>query len=114
MDNLPITRRIDALLREKGISKQDFYRDCKITSAAFSQWNTGKTEPRSTSLQRIAEYLQTNYEYLITGLGPKEKENPPTVSSERKYPKEYDLLSETNKAIVDRLIADLAKHQSDN
>lgn len=41
-----------------------------------------------------------------------QKENPPAASSEGKYPEKYNLLNETNKAIVDRLIADLAKSQS--
>lgn len=49
--------RINALLAEKRISKQQFFKDCNITSAAYSLWNTGKTQPRLRKLAEIASYL---------------------------------------------------------
>ena len=67
MDNQDIIHRINLLLNEKGISKQDFYNECGISSAAFSQWNTGKTSPKAKSLNKIASYLDTTVEYLISG-----------------------------------------------
>lgn len=73
-----ITGRIDAILKERGISKQEFYAACGISSAAYSQWNTGKTVPRAKRLQIIADYLHVNTEYLATGHG--EKETAPTLS----------------------------------
>lgn len=73
MGNSPIVNRINALLAEKGISKQDFYKDCGITSASYSLWNTGKTTPRKKNLDAIATYLGTSTDYLLTGLGEKEK-----------------------------------------
>lgn len=81
MEVSTITGRIDAILKERGISKQEFYASCGISSAAYSQWNTGKTVPRAKSLQTIADYLNVNTEYLITGLG--EKEKAPTQEGER-------------------------------
>ena len=81
MGNLPIVSRINGLLAEKGISKRDFYRDCGITSASYSLWNTGKTTPRMKNLEVIANYLETTTDYLLTGLG--EKEKAPTQEGER-------------------------------
>ena len=81
MGNSPIVSRINGLLAEKGISKRDFYRDCGITSASYSLWNTGKTTPRMKNLEVIANYLETTTDYLLTGLG--EKENAPTQEGER-------------------------------
>lgn len=81
MGNSPIVSRINGLLAEKGISKQKFYHDCGITSASYSLWNTGKTTPRTKNLEVIAEYLGTTMEYLLTGLG--EKEKTPTQAGER-------------------------------
>ena len=78
MGNSPIVSRINGLLAEKGISKRDFYRDCGITSASYSLWNTGKTTPR---MKNIANYLETTTDYLLTGLG--EKEKAPTQEGER-------------------------------
>ena len=81
MGNSPIVSRINGLLAEKGISKRDFYQDCGITSASYSLWNTGKTTPRMRNLEIIAEYLGTTTDYLLTGLG--EKEKAPTQEGER-------------------------------
>lgn len=81
MGNSPIVSRINGLLAEKGISKRDFYRDCGITSASYSLWNTGKTTPRMKNLEVIANYLETTTDYLLTGLG--EKEKAPTQGGER-------------------------------
>lgn len=73
MGNSPVVSRINALLAEKGIQKQDFYKNCGITSASYSLWNTGKTTPRMKNLEVIANYLNTTTDYLLTGLGQKEK-----------------------------------------
>ena len=81
MGNSPIVSRINGLLAEKGISKRDFYQDCGITSASYSLWNTGKTTPRMKNLEVIADYLETTTDYLLTGLG--EKEKAPTQEGER-------------------------------
>ena len=70
-----VTERIDHVLKSKGISKQEFYSSCEITSSAYSQWNTGKTEPKPATLRRIAKFLDVNYEWLSLGAG--EKENAP-------------------------------------
>ena len=82
MCNSPIVSRINGLLAEKGIPKRDFYQDCGITSASYSLWNTGKTTPRMKNLEVIADYLETTTDYLLTGLG--EKEKAPTQEGERK------------------------------
>lgn len=75
-----ITERINETLKENGISKEEFYKVCKITSSAYSQWNTGKTEPRATSLKKVADFLNVNYQWLLFGDGVKEK---PPVSNEQ-------------------------------
>ena len=82
MGNSPIVSRINGLLAEKGISKRDFYQDCGITSASYSLWNTGKTTPRMKNLEVIADYLETTTDYLLTGLGEKEKAPPKRVSAQ--------------------------------
>ncbi len=75
-----VTKRIDELLDERGIDKQTFYDDCHISSAAYSQWNTGKTTPRKSSLTRVADYLGVTYEWIAFGTGSKKA---PTPESER-------------------------------
>lgn len=68
MSKSPIVARINALLSLRGISKKQFFKDCKISSSAFSQWNTGKIEvPRGKNIERIANYLDVSVEYLLYG-----------------------------------------------
>lgn len=113
MGNSPIVARINGILAEKNIKKQEFYEKCKITSASYSLWNTGKTYPRPKKLAQIADFLGTTTEYLQTGLGEKEK---PTLENEdelsRIYEKEYYKLNEENRLLVDHLIEQLIKSQS--
>lgn len=109
MGNSPIVSRINGLLAEKGVSKRDFYQDCGITSASYSLWNTGKTTPRMKNLEVIADYLETTTDYLLTGLG--EKEKAPTQEGEREigfddftyafYEESKDLPDEKKKMLLE-------------
>ena len=67
MDKSPIVIRINSLLAKKGITKAEFYEKCALTSASYSQWNTGKTKPRLLTIERIAEFLGVPSEYLLYG-----------------------------------------------
>lgn len=95
MGNSPVVNRINALLAEKGIQKRAFYKDCGITSASYSLWNTGKTTPRMKNLEVIADYLNTTTDYLLTGLG--EKEKMPTSDGELEMSKPMILLNRAAK-----------------
>lgn len=66
----PIVARINALLAAKGIPKQQFYKDCSITSASYSLWNTGKTNPSMKNLKIIAEYLGVSVADLLPDEDP--------------------------------------------
>lgn len=73
MDILAILNRIEGLLKESGRSKAELYATCSVSASAVSQWKSGRTSPSTKSLQRIADYLNVSYEYLISGAGQKEK-----------------------------------------
>lgn len=78
----PIVARINTLLAQKGIQKKDFFSACGITSATFSQWNTGEIKsPRKKSLKRVADFLGVSVEYLLYGDG-EEKESAPDPKTE--------------------------------
>lgn len=94
MSNSPIVNRINALLAEKGISKQKFYKDCGITSASYSLWNTGRTTPRKKNLDVIASYLGTSTDYLLTGLGEKENITILTDKDRRDIARDVDRIME--------------------
>jgi transcriptional regulator with XRE-family HTH domain len=80
LDTLAMLRRIDDLLRERGMTKADFYSQCKITDGAISQWRTGKTSPSNRSIEKMANVFGVSPEYLIFGV---EKENPLVHGDER-------------------------------
>lgn len=74
MDRSPIVTRINALLAKKNISKAEFYEKCNLTSASYSNWNTGKTRPKMKNIEKIARFLGVTSEYLLYGDGA-EKES---------------------------------------
>lgn len=81
MDRSPIVTRINALLAKKNISKAEFYEKCNLTSASYSNWNTGKTRPKLKNIERIARFLGVTSEYLLYGDG-EEKESAPDPKTE--------------------------------
>lgn len=87
MDKSPIVTRINSLLAQKGITKAEFYEKCELTSASYSQWNTGKTKPRLRTIERIAKFLDVSSEYLLYGNTapepPQDAKKAPTKTGER-------------------------------
>ena len=81
MDRSPIVARINTLLAKKNISKAEFYEKCNLTSASYSNWNTGKTRPKMKNIERIARFLGVTSEYLLYGDG-EEKESAPDPKTE--------------------------------
>lgn len=98
MDKSPIVTRINSLLAQKGITKAEFYEKCELTSASYSQWNTGKTKPRLRTIERIAKFLDVSSEYLLYGNTapepPQGAKKAPTEISER----------ELDKSLIKRLV----------
>lgn len=82
MDTLAIIKRIELRLAELGMSKSDFYKLSGISSASYSQWNTGKYKPSESKLRSAAECLGVSFEYLCYGVEQK-TEKAPTAAGER-------------------------------
>lgn len=62
--------RIELRMAELNMSKQSFYEKSGISSASFSQWNTGAYKPSVKKIKSAAKALDTSVEYLLTGAGP--------------------------------------------
>ena len=58
MTSTEIVRIIETELSRNGISKGQFYKDCDVSSATFSQWRSGTYYPSLSALKRIADYLK--------------------------------------------------------
>ncbi len=83
MDTLAIIKRIELRLAELRLSKAEFYERSGISSASYSQWNTGKYNPSITKLRQAAEVLGLDFDYLCDGCSQKEK--APTPEGERLF-----------------------------
>ena len=77
MDGLEFTQTIEKKLKALGIKKTDFYKECGISSASFSQWRTGKHVPEYSTLQRINAFLGTSFGFA------KEETPAPVEEGER-------------------------------
>lgn len=62
-----IIERIERELGARRIKKYDFYYGSGVSSALFSNWNTGKVKPTTAALTKVAEFLGVSLDYLITG-----------------------------------------------
>ncbi len=82
MDTLAIIKRIELRIAELGMSKADFYKQSGISSASYSQWNTGRYKPTEKKLASAAACLGVSMEYLRDGT---ETKKAPTESGERKF-----------------------------
>ena len=53
-----------------GIKDSILAKDLNITASTFSDWKKGKSTPNADKLLKIARYLDTTVEYLMTGEEP--------------------------------------------
>lgn len=62
---------------DKQIKDSDVAKATGITKSTFSDWKSGRSNPKQDKLQKIAEYFGVSLEYLTTG---KEKDWQPTLT----------------------------------
>lgn len=105
-----VLMRIELRLLELDIPKEKFYTESGISSASYSQWNTGTHKPTTKKLKSIANYLGVTLEYLQTGEAQKEQPTPVTESG-LLYPPGYELLTPENRAKADSYLAFLLAEQ---
>lgn len=58
-----------ALRDEKGVKDKTVADAVGITRSTFSDWKSGRSEPKADKMIRIAEYFGVSYSYLM-GLSP--------------------------------------------
>ncbi len=82
MDTISVIKRIELRLAELGMSKAEFYRASGISSASYSQWNTGRYNPSEKKICSAAEALGVSADYLLTGKEKAAIENDGGLMSE--------------------------------
>ena len=65
-----IGERITALRKEKNISQTELAKRLNVSRQAVSKWEQGASSPDTDRLIQLAEILETEVEYLATGVHP--------------------------------------------
>lgn len=101
--------RIDELLKAKQMKKEDFYAAVPITDAAVSQWRKGKTQPSKKKLERMAEVLDVDIQYLEYGV----QKIAPTVSGKSDNRRLLDsYLDEFTDAEIEKLLVQIKSERN--
>ncbi len=111
MASTDIVRTIETELSRNGISKGQFYKDCDVSSATFSQWRSGTYYPSLSALKRIAEYLHMalaispdGYPTLISTQEEKEKEVLPDIEPASDEQLKFALFKGADVEITDAML----------
>ncbi len=65
--------RIIALRKERDISQTELSRRLNVSRQAVSKWEQGTSSPDTAKLIQLAQILETDVEYLATGIRPEPK-----------------------------------------
>jgi transcriptional regulator with XRE-family HTH domain len=57
LDGFAFVQMVEAELKRRGISKEQFYRESGISSATMSQWRKRIYSPSSAAIKKIEDYL---------------------------------------------------------
>ena len=102
--------RIEIRMAELGMSKEEFYEKSGISSASFSQWNTGVHKPTKKKLGQAAAALSVSLEYLLTG---EQKEKPAISEDDRLNAEVVELFSKLTEAEKAMMLSQLKGLVSD-
>ena len=68
MNDNDFVQRIDTLLKSQKKNRNDLYNDLNIPKNLIGQWKQRGTIPSADIACKIADYLNTSVEYLVTGI----------------------------------------------
>jgi transcriptional regulator with XRE-family HTH domain len=124
--------RLEFLMRQRGTSKYQLAKAIGCHQSNISYWLSGERSPQYRLKKAVADYFNVSLSWLETGEGSSDvllitmmennlvppipegqKEKSPTPEGVERIPN-YSKLSDTNKAIVDSMIAQLLAAQSED
>lgn len=103
-----MAKNIEKYMALHGETRTDLARILDTPYTTVTNWIKANTYPRIDKIEMMAAHWGINKSDLVES-----SKKSLAVSSEGGCPKGYELLNDANKAIVNRLIADLAKAQSE-
>ena len=66
-----------------GLKDADIVRETGITKSTFSDWKSGRSNPKQDKLQKIADFFGVTIDYLTTGKEPAYKMEPTLTAKEK-------------------------------
>ena len=84
---MSIGERISTLRKEQSISQVQLANALNVTRQAVSKWENDQASPDTVKLIQLAEVLNTEVEYLATGVHPVYQEAPIVVNMVEKVDK---------------------------
>lgn len=78
VNDMSVGERISTLRKEKNLSQGQLAKAMDVSRQAVSKWENDQSSPDTLNLIRLAEVLETEVEYLATGVKPV-YESPPIV-----------------------------------
>lgn len=91
---MTIGERISALRKEQGISQGELAVSLGVSRQAISKWENDQTSPDTLNLIRLARILDTELEYLATGVHPVYEPAPVVVNVVEKVDKVVERVTE--------------------
>lgn len=73
---------IEKTLKEKNITKGEFYKSCDISSSTFSQWRKGQFNPSSEAIKRVEDFLGIGLQWTEQKTAPEDRDGVSDLEEE--------------------------------
>lgn len=103
--------RIKSLKGEERGEQTKLMAFCGLAQNTYNGWNSGDLKSYRKYIDKISEFYGVSADWILTG--EEQKEKSPAPEGAERIPG-YSKLSETNRAIVDSMIAQLLAAQSED
>lgn len=85
----------EQLLQKYGVTAYKVSKETGVSQSSLSDWKLGKITPKTSTLQKIADYFGVSIDYLASGKEePEKKETTLTPKDERDIKKDLDSIME--------------------
>lgn len=92
------------LIAKNGTSSYAVSKATGVSQATLSEWKSGHSQPRKTTLKKIADYFNVSVEYLLNGGTPVQVPMEELTVEELYVIKRYREISPELREAIDRIV----------
>lgn len=100
---MSIGERISTLRKEQNISQVQLAKALDVSRQAVSKWENDQTSPDTLKLIQLADVLNTEVEYLATGVKPTYEPAPIVVNVVKKVDKIVEVEKIVEKPVIKKI-----------